>query len=79
MAAKTQLERFAVIETQLEQNSKEHEEIKESMLKIDKKLDVAIAGKTDRTQFDSFVNKVWAVVLIVFSALLGIATKVFEQ
>ena len=79
MAAKTQFERFAVIETQLEQNSKEHEEIKTSMISIDKKLDVAISGKTDKTQFDSFVSKVWAVVLIVFTALLGIAVKVFEQ
>jgi len=72
-------ERLIVIEEQLAQNAREHGELKDTLAKIDNKLDCAITEKADKTAVDALYKGIWSVVLIGISAFVGLITWLIQR
>jgi hypothetical protein len=69
---KTQLERLAIMEQKLNQNSDEHKMIMETISRMDKKLDEAIEKKVDKTDFTDMRNKQWMVIMAIITSFIGL-------
>jgi len=78
MPQTTNQTRLGVIETQMQQNIREHGQILEHLEKLECKLDYAIANKLDKQQYETFVNRVWAVGLLVISGMIGIVVWLLQ-
>lgn len=75
----TTKERLSVIEEKLEQNAREHADIKQTLGNIDKKLDGAIACKADQSSVDSLSNKVWGIAIIFLTAFISLIVWIIQN
>ena len=79
MITKTTTERLSVIEEQLQQNSREHTEIKSVLNTMNNKLDTAIVSKADQVDLNSLSNKMWGLVSIIFAAFIGLIVWLIQR
>lgn len=75
MSKVTTLERLAVIEEQLKQNAKEHEEVKKGIHEINEKLDTVINSKADKDDLTKLNNRLWGVAGSAAVIIIGIIVK----
>ena len=79
MTTKTTPERLSTMEEQLQQNSREHTEIKVVLNTMNNKLDAAIVSKADQTDLNSLSNKMWGLVSIIFAAFIGLIVWLIQR
>lgn len=79
MANITTKERLVVIEERLEQNSREHTDIKTTLVSINNKMDEAIKNKADQADVDTISNRMWAIAGLFITAFIGLIVWLVQQ
>ena len=64
--------KVALLEQQMAQNTSDHKEIKDTLNKIDLKLDNVIKEKAEKTDLQTLDNRIWYLIVGFLMLLAGI-------
>lgn len=70
---------LGVLRSQMEQNITDHKDIKDSLSKIEVKLDTVIKEKAEVTDLKTLDNRVWAIIISILLLLAGIIATWFKR
>jgi len=82
MTTKTDMEierRFTILEEQGKQNLVDHQDIMKQIENINKKLDIAIDSKADKSSVEKLSDKVWWFIGIFATAFIGVISFIIQS
>ena len=75
---KSEIERLAIMEEKLNQNSCEHQDMKKMLESLNTKLDEAIEKKADKSELDDINKKLWGFATLFITAFFGILVYMIQ-